>query len=265
MSHGQKHRRQHLTGRLQAAKDRHDEDGESRILQIIKGKKDRAFWRKLNWALGQRRGSSVNPVQITNSEGVVEDFNTQAAVQNAIWEKIHRERYHLAEEAPICQGRLRGDFGYNANTASGNEVLNGTYRAPTGLHDDTKSIFRSLAALRKCIPLNSVKQIITREEWQWAWRHKHENTSSSQSGLHFGHYIAGAESDILSDVHALKTSLALHYGIALTRWKSGLCVMLEKQPGVRMISKLCAILLMEADFNAANKILFGNRMLNQIR
>eukprot|EP00804_Cyclotella_cryptica_P006975 CCRYP_007113-RA/>CCRYP_007113-RA protein AED:0.75 eAED:0.75 QI:0/-1/0/1/-1/0/1/0/1178 len=41
--------------------------------------------------------------------------------------------------------------------------------------------------------------------------------------------------------------------------------MLEKQPGVRLISKLRAILLMEADFNAANKILFGNRMLNQIR
>eukprot|EP00804_Cyclotella_cryptica_P003924 CCRYP_016117-RA/>CCRYP_016117-RA protein AED:0.75 eAED:0.75 QI:0/-1/0/1/-1/1/1/0/1178 len=41
--------------------------------------------------------------------------------------------------------------------------------------------------------------------------------------------------------------------------------MLEKQPGVRLISKLRAILLMEADFNAANKILFGNRMLDQIR
>ena len=41
--------------------------------------------------------------------------------------------------------------------------------------------------------------------------------------------------------------------------------MLEMQPGVRLISKLRAILLMEADFNAANKILFGSRMLNQIR
>ena len=96
----------------------------------------------------------------------------------------------------------------------------------------------NIAELRKKIPPNSIKQIITREEWQWAWRHKKENTSSSQLGLHFGHYIAGAESDILSNIHALKTSLALHYGIALTRWKSSLCVMLEKLPGVRLISKL---------------------------
>jgi hypothetical protein len=41
--------------------------------------------------------------------------------------------------------------------------------------------------------------------------------------------------------------------------------MLEKQAGVRLLSKLRAILLMEADFNAVNKILFGNRMLNQVR
>eukprot|EP00804_Cyclotella_cryptica_P030009 CCRYP_013463-RA/>CCRYP_013463-RA protein AED:0.64 eAED:0.64 QI:0/-1/0/1/-1/0/1/0/212 len=41
--------------------------------------------------------------------------------------------------------------------------------------------------------------------------------------------------------------------------------MLEKSPGVSLISKLRAILLMEADFNAANKIIFGQRMLNSAR
>lgn len=265
MKYGQRHRKQHLTARLHAAKDRQDEEGERRILQIIKGERDRAFWRRLNWALGQRRGSSVNSVQVSREDGTVEDFTTQSAVQDTIWETIHRERYHLAEEAPICQGRLRGEFGYNANTSNGEAVLEGTYEASEDMHIGTQLLFQSIAALREIVPPNSIKQIITREEWQWAWKRKQEKTSSSQSGLHFGHYIAGANSDILSDIHALKTSLALHYGVALTRWKSGLCVMLEKQPGVRLISKLRAILLMEADFNAANKILFGNRMLQQIR
>eukprot|EP00804_Cyclotella_cryptica_P024800 CCRYP_001751-RA/>CCRYP_001751-RA protein AED:0.66 eAED:0.66 QI:0/-1/0/1/-1/0/1/0/248 len=41
--------------------------------------------------------------------------------------------------------------------------------------------------------------------------------------------------------------------------------MIEKSPGVKLISKLRAILLMEADFNAANKIIFGQRMLNNAR
>jgi hypothetical protein len=182
-----------------------------------------------------------------------------------IWKKIHQECYHLAEEAPICQGRLGGEFGYNANTLSGEAVLNGTYEPPLGTHGGTTSLFQAIAELSRTFPPNSIAQIITREDWQNTWRKKNENTSSSHSGLHFGHYISGAESNIISDVHALKTSIALYHGIALDRWKSGLCVMLEKQAGVRLLSKLRAILLMEADFNAANKILFGRRMLDQVR
>eukprot|EP00804_Cyclotella_cryptica_P008593 CCRYP_007565-RA/>CCRYP_007565-RA protein AED:0.48 eAED:0.48 QI:0/-1/0/1/-1/0/1/0/203 len=41
--------------------------------------------------------------------------------------------------------------------------------------------------------------------------------------------------------------------------------MIEKAPGVKLISKLRAILLLEADFNAVNKIIFGQRMLNNVR
>ena len=41
--------------------------------------------------------------------------------------------------------------------------------------------------------------------------------------------------------------------------------MLEKEKGNKLISKLRAILLMEADFNAANKIIFGIRMLDKVR
>ena len=37
--------------------------------------------------------------------------------------------------------------------------------------------------------------------------------------------------------------------------------MLEKRPGVCQVDKLRAILLMEADFNSANKLLLGHRMV----
>jgi hypothetical protein len=42
-------------------------------------------------------------------------------------------------------------------------------------------------------------------------------------------------------------------------------VMLEKMFGVRLVSKLRAILLMEADFNAMNKKVYGVRMLDTAR
>jgi hypothetical protein len=42
-------------------------------------------------------------------------------------------------------------------------------------------------------------------------------------------------------------------------------VMLEKIPGCHLISKLCSILLMEKDFDCANKIIYGTCMLNNAR
>ncbi len=41
--------------------------------------------------------------------------------------------------------------------------------------------------------------------------------------------------------------------------------MLEKMFGIRLVSKLRAILLMEADFNAMNKEVYGVRMLEEAR
>ncbi len=85
----------------------------------------------------------------------------------------------------------------------------------------------------------------------------------SPSELHFGHYIAGADCDFISQFHALRVSLALKRGIALECWANGLLVMLEKIFGIRLVSKLHAILLMEADFNAMNKEVYGARMLDE--
>jgi hypothetical protein len=41
--------------------------------------------------------------------------------------------------------------------------------------------------------------------------------------------------------------------------------MLEKMFGIRLVSKLRAILLMEADFNAINKEVYGVQMLEEAR
>ena len=54
-------------------------------------------------------------------------------------------------------------------------------------------------------------------------------------------------------------------GIVLDRWSKGLSVMLEKIYGCSLITKLRSILLMEADFNAANKRVFGIEMMESVR
>ncbi len=41
--------------------------------------------------------------------------------------------------------------------------------------------------------------------------------------------------------------------------------MLEKTLGVMLVSKLRAMLLMEVDFNATNKIVYGDRLMKNVR
>ncbi len=81
---------------------------------------------------------------------------------------------------------------------------------------------------------------------------------SSESGIHFGHYIVGCKSDIIVHYHAAQVSVILTHAIQLEQWSQGLSVMLEKTLGNTLVTKLRVILLMEADFNATNKIVYGN-------
>jgi hypothetical protein len=73
--------------------------------------------------------------------------------------------------------------------------------------------------------------------------------------------IMGSTLDFITHYHAAWVSVVIAHAIQLERWSRGLSVMLEKTLGVTLITKLRAILLMEADFNATNKIIYGNRMM----
>jgi hypothetical protein len=129
----------------------------------------------------------------------------------------------------------------------------------------TRELFEEIAHIRSKVPSDSVNGLILQEHWQQRWKKVKEDMSSSQSGLHFGHYIAGTDCDYISQFHALLVLLALKKGIALKWWSNGLSVMLEKMFGVWLVSKLRTILLMKADFNAMNKEVYGIWMLDNAR
>ena len=152
-----------------------------------------------------------------------------------------------------------------ATSPTAQAVLDDACEFPEEFNKGTKELLQECARIRSKIPANSVDPLIKRETWQQRWKKAKEDTSSSDSGLHFGHYKAGASLDLISHFHALKTSIAICRGVALSRWSRGLSVMLEKMFGCKLVSKLQAILLMEADFNFANKNIYGVKMLNNAR
>jgi hypothetical protein len=92
-----------------------------------------------------------------------------------------------------------------------------------------------------------------------------QETSSSKSGLHFGHYIVGSKPDIINHFHATQVMVVLVHAIQLKRWSRGLSVILKKMLGITLVTKLRAILLMEADFNTSNKTMYYIRMMNQVQ
>ena len=119
--------------------------------------------------MSKPQGRSIRVVQAELEFGEVVDFEGQEVVQNEIWSRIHDQRFYLAEQAPICQGRLRGEFGYLAKTKSGKEVLDGTYNYSPTFHAASRSLLEECAIIRKLIPANSVLTTIQRPAWQRRW------------------------------------------------------------------------------------------------
>ena len=264
---GPRYRKKHLLKRAELAREEGRDEAAKKILAIIQREQDKTFWRKINYTCGKVRGGSPTSVQVPRegNDDNVDEHTTQATVHEAIWANIHYKRLYLAEEAPICQGQLRRDFGYNAATRVAADILEGRYDFPEEFDEATRELCEECALIRKIIPKNSVKIKMTKEDYARHWKRAKEETSSSRSGLHFGHYIAGIESNYISHFHALKATLIFHHGLVLDRWAQGLSVMLQKLFGCSLITKLRAILLMEADLNASTKTVFGIRMLDKAR
>ncbi len=158
--------------------------------------------------------------------GLVTELSMQGLVEDAIFLEVHGACNTLAKEAPICNGKLFADFGYVANTPASKAVLDGTYLPPLDSDTATKEVFNKIAAIRIMIPKDSVSSVITPVQWKRYWAIANTENSSSESGLHFGHYIIGSKSDIIAHYHAARVTIVLAHAIQLKRWSRGLSVML---------------------------------------
>jgi hypothetical protein len=259
--HGKQFHRKHLENRRQIALEEEDKEAFKKISAIIQREHQHNFWRKLNYVTRKKKTCSATSIQVEGQDGAIMKQTTQDAVEQTIFSEIHEKRYTLAGEAPICNGNLFQDFGYTATTPALHDVLDGTYILPPSSDTATSELFAEISNICCLVPVDSVLITITPLQWKQYWKVVNEETSSSESGIHFGHYIVGSKSDIISHYHAARVLVTLAHVILLERWSRGLTVMLEKTLGVTLVTKLWAILLMEGGFNATNKIMYGTRML----
>jgi hypothetical protein len=213
--HGKRYHWKHLVTRKKAALDADDEDAFQKISAIIQQEQQHAFWRKLNYVTGKKRTRSATTIQVELRGGAILERTTQDSVEQTIFNEIHKKRFTLAGKAPICNGKLFTQFGYTATTPASKAVLDGTYSAPADSDMATKELFAEIAAIRKIIPANSDSIIISPEQWKQYWKIVNEETLSLESGLHFGHYIMGSQSEIISHYHAARVTVTLAHAIQL--------------------------------------------------
>jgi hypothetical protein len=126
---GARYRKKHLLKRVEVAREDGRDKAANKILAIIKREQDRSFWRRINYTCEKVKGKSPTSVQVPRygQEDHIDEYSTQATVHEAIWANIHYKQLYLAEEAPICQGQLGFDLGYNAATCVATDILEGRY------------------------------------------------------------------------------------------------------------------------------------------
>jgi hypothetical protein len=146
--------------------EQEDEEAFKKVSAIIQREQQRSFWHKLNYVTGKKKTHGMTSIQVKRQDGAIMKRTMQETVKQTIFLEIHKKRYTLAGEAPICNGQLLQDFGYTATMAGSHAVLDGTYVTPPTSDAATLELFAELAHICRLVPADSVSIIITPEQWK---------------------------------------------------------------------------------------------------
>ena len=233
-----------------------DEATRKRAKQALQTERSRKASRQIQRIKGRIEGGAVNQVEIhppAGQQGPPMHLDQENEVIEAIMNMVQK-RYRLTETTPLMQHATQNELGLTGNTDIAQQILAGDGEAMSINDPTTADLMRLFTHQGESEPIPTT---ISPKEFTTYWKRAKESTSSSLSGRHFGHYKAAANQPHLAYLHSTICNLAYTKGQPLPRWTSGLTVMLEKEPGVINVEKLRAILLLEADFNFANKLYFG--------
>ena len=189
------------------------------------------------------------------------DYTTKADIERAcLWE--NERRFRQASSTPPMSFPLYGALGDTATTPFAADVLGGSFQPPEGTDKWASKLLRELQFAPAVANGARIDIDIDLSKWRKAWRRARETTSGGPSGYTFAHYKAnclpGAED--LADIDRAFVSIPYKTGYSPSLWQQGINCMLEKKKGNFRVDKLRAILVYEAEFNMANKILGRDAM-----
>lgn len=229
------------------------------IKMKLRNKKVRREWQTIILASRKTRSKLILTVAVLKGNKSVNTVGkevTEKAILNSLVQKFGR----LTEGTPLMEGPLALALRPVCENEEMHSVL---LEGGVGIPGIDENFELMLSILSGHFYQNALDGSISREDYVQFWKGADERTSLSPSIGHFGHYKAAVGFPTLENVYAPTCHTACSSGIPLEGWKRRFNCMLEKKEGKIRLDKLRAILLMEADFNFSDKLIFCSRILEQ--
>jgi len=166
--------------------------------------------------------------------------------------------------APIRMTSLQERLGFLLDTDFAMSMLWGEVHIPADVNNATTIVIEEIIWLFQAFHEGHAKVSLGTDEFRYYWRCVREKTSLAISTVHFGHYKLATYLDTVTEFLATKITLIARGGCPPDRGGHGLQVLLEKIAGVALVTKLCAILLREGNFNYMSKWIFGHKAINKL-
>ena len=173
-----------------------------------------------------------------------------------------KSKFTEVYDTPVTRSPFPDIIGLDGLTKNAEKILKGTYVFPPVIHPDIIEFFDALKMPDEILSAPPVQTSTTPDTFTSFWKQGQEKIASSMSKLRNGHYIASTISPYLTTIIAELSSIPWTFGISPSRWRRSLNVALEKVQGVRLLSRLRTIHLLEADFNTGTKLIFAQRMMD---
>ncbi len=232
-----------------------EEEGKGKKATIMRvlltREQDRRMYRRIKALKTAGEGSlSTSFVNVKNPDGSITSVSKKEDLERAIINE-NIKKYHQCENTPFFKEPLVSDFGRFGEGPCTKQVAEGTYEIPPNVDSVTADFIRECKQSPEIQQEGEFPLPRSPEDYRQYWRKMKEKTASRE--LHFGHFKAGMQHDLISTIHWLMAEIPMRTGYTLNRWKNATDVMILKKSGLYDVEKLRTIVLFEADFNANNK------------
>lgn len=232
---------------IKAHESGRDQDSIYQCLRLRE--QQRVAGRRLRQAMG-KVSSGLTKATYTDQHNDTQEATSKEQLEQAIHDE-NAAKYSQTNITPLMSGQLAAEIGFLGTSPARKQILQGNYEPPPNTSQYTSEFLQHLKKppnIQQC-----PKAYVLTEDFREGWKKMKEQTQAGDSGLHFGHMKACAQSQFVSDFEATMSHIPHYSGLSPEIWKTSVNLMLQKKKKGNHVSMLRTICLFEADFNFNNK------------